>query len=264
MTDLSQSPGAKAVRFARSKAGPLIILLIGAGGLVTFLLLARETVIEGETRAFDLSILNALRRPGQPHVPIGPRGLLEAARDLSALGSIAVLNLIALLIIGLTLVRRRFGAALLIVAALGGGMIFCQLLKHSFERARPPEIYREIAVINTSFPSGHAMLSAVTYLTLAALLARVMKSRAETAYLVSAAVLLTAIVGVTRIFLGVHWTTDVLAGWSVGAFWAVVCWLASFAWEGFVNRRIAEPGALRPGLARQATGSEAPDPRPGR
>lgn len=228
----------RTLRLIRSEAGPLLLAGIASAALAIFLHLATETVIEGETRAWDLRILQSLRVPGQPHQPIGPRALLEAARDLSALGSIAVLNLIALLIIGYTLVRRRFAAALMIVVALGGGMLVCQFLKFSYERARPPVIYREIEVVNTSFPSGHAMLSAVVYLTLAALLARIVRTRREKTYLVLSALLLTLIIGATRIFLGVHWTTDVLAGWTIGCGWACLCWLASFVWEQVTKQRI--------------------------
>jgi undecaprenyl-diphosphatase len=163
-------------------------------------------------------------------------------RDLSALGSLAVLNLVALVVTGFALVRRRYAAAVATVVALGGGMLVCQFLKNLFERARPPEIYREIEVVNTSFPSGHAMLSAVAYLTLAALLARTLPSPVQKAYAIGVAVAVTVVVGLSRIFLGVHWTTDVLAGWSIGAAWASACWLATLLIERFMDRRMGAPG----------------------
>jgi undecaprenyl-diphosphatase len=230
------------LRYLRTEAGPLTVLAIGAAALQSFLHITSETIIEGETRGFDLGVLNALRLPGHPGVPIGPSWLTEVARDLSSLGSLSVLTLIALIVIGFALVRRRYGAAMVIFVALGGGMGVCQFLKDLFERARPPEPYRLIEVVNASFPSGHAMLSAVTYLTLAVLLARVQRQKRLKFYAVAVAALLTAIVGVTRIYLGVHWTTDVLAGWSVGAFWAVTCWFASFLWERVAHKRMEEPG----------------------
>jgi undecaprenyl-diphosphatase len=232
----------EALKFLRSEAAPLVAFAIGAAALAAFLHLANETVIEGETRDFDLRVLTALRLPGQPHVPIGPGWLLEAVRDLSALGSVAVLTLIALVVTGFALVRRRYAAAAATVVALGGGMLACQLLKTYFERARPPEIYREVEVIKTSFPSGHAMLSAVMFLTLAALLARTLPSPVQKAYAVGVAVLVTVVVGLSRIFLGVHWTTDVLAGWSIGAAWASACWLATLLLDRFMDRRTGDPG----------------------
>jgi undecaprenyl-diphosphatase len=245
-----------ALKFLRSEAAPLVAFALAAAALATFLHVAHETVIEGETRDFDLGVLTALRVPGHPHTPIGPAWLLEAVRDLSALGSLAVLNLVALVVTGFALVRRRYAAAVATVVALGGGMLVCQLLKDLFERARPPEIYREIEVVNTSFPSGHAMLSAVAYLTLAALLARTLPSPMQKAYAIGVAVAVTVVVGLSRIFLGVHWTTDVLAGWSIGAAWASACWLASLLLDRFMDRRTGDPG--KPHL--DADGK--PQPRP--
>ncbi len=232
-----------ALKYLKTEAGPLTILAIGAAALTSFLHITSETIIEGESRDFDLGVLNALRLPGHPGVPIGPGWLTEVARDLSAMGSLSVLILIAAVVIGFALVRRHYGAALVILVSLGGGMGLCQYLKDLFERARPPEPYRLIEVVNASFPSGHAMLSAVTYLTLAVLLARVQTQARLKFYVVAVAAVLTAIVGTTRIYLGVHWTTDVLAGWSVGAAWAVTCWFASFLWERVAHKRLEEEGA---------------------
>ncbi|HEY3814638.1 MAG TPA: phosphatase PAP2 family protein [Caulobacteraceae bacterium] len=217
------------------------ILAVGAFALQSFLHIMSETLVEGETRGFDLGILQALRQPGQPGVPIGPVWLTEVARDLSSLGSLSVLIFVALVVIGFALVKRRFCAAGMIVVALGGGMGVCQFLKDYFERERPPLAYRLETVVNASFPSGHAMLSAVAYLTLAVLLARVQKQKRLKAYVVAVAVITAGLVGVTRIYLGVHWTTDVLAGWSIGAAWAVTCWFASFLWERITRHRLDEP-----------------------
>ncbi|MBS0296551.1 MAG: phosphatase PAP2 family protein [Proteobacteria bacterium] len=237
----------EALSLAKREALPLVVLALCAAAMATFLHVANETIIEGETRDFDLRVLNALRVPGQPHHPIGPAWMLEGLRDLSALGSLSVLCLIALITAGFAAVRRRYAAAISIVAALGTGMAVCQGLKSLFERARPPEIYREIEVVNTSFPSGHAMLSAVAYLTLAALLAHTLPQKRQQTYVLSVAVLLTVIVGFSRIYLGVHWTTDVLAGWSVGAAWACFCWLVAFVWERLTDHRLSAPGSGKTG-----------------
>ena len=234
---------AQAGRFLRTEAGPLSILAVGAAALASFLHIMSETMVEGETRALDLGILEALRRPGQPGVPVGPAWLTEVARDLSSMGSLSVLIFVALVVIGFALVRRRYCAAAMIALSLGGGMGVCQFLKDYFERERPPLAYRLESVVNASFPSGHAMLSAVFYLTLAALLARVQTKQRLKFYVVAVAAVTAGLVGLTRIYLGVHWTTDVLAGWSVGAAWAVACWLASFLWERVTQDGLDGTGA---------------------
>jgi undecaprenyl-diphosphatase len=233
----------RAGRFLRTEAGPLSVLAVGAAALAAFLHIMSETIIEGEGRAFDFAVLNALRLPGHPGVPVGPPWLIEVARDLSSLGSLSVLIFIALAVVGFALVRRKFDAAAVIVIALGGGMIVCQVLKNVFERERPPMPYRLEDVVNASFPSGHAMLSAVFYLTLAALLARVQTKKRLKFYVLAVAAITAALVGVTRIYLGVHWTTDVLAGWSIGAAWAVACWFASFLWERVTHHKLNETTA---------------------
>ena len=232
----------RCLKFLRTGAGTLSVIAVGAAALALFLHIVSETIYEGEGREMDLGILNALRLPGQPGAPIGPAWFTDMARDLTSMGSISVLVFVALVVVGFALVRQRYNAAILIAVALGGGMLMCTWLKDLFERERPPEAYRLVEVINASFPSGHAMLSAVFYLTLAVLVARAQTQKRLKFYVISIAILTTAMVGLTRIYLGVHWTSDVLAGWSVGAAWAVACWLASFAWERLAHRKMVEPG----------------------
>ncbi|HWE47867.1 MAG TPA: phosphatase PAP2 family protein [Caulobacteraceae bacterium] len=233
---------ARVARFLRTEAGPLAILAVGLYALYLFLHITSETLFEGEGRAFDEGVLNALRVAGQPDAPVGPVWLPEMARDLSSLGSISVLVFVAAVVIGFALVRKRYGASTMIFIALAGGMVVVQALKQHFERERPPLAYHLEPVINASFPSGHAMLSAVFYLTLAVLLARVQQQKRMKVYVIAVAVVSTAMVGLTRIYLGVHWTTDVLAGWSVGCAWAVACWFLSFAWERLAHRKMSEQG----------------------
>jgi undecaprenyl-diphosphatase len=219
---------------ARAELGAAAALLVLAGGGLAFLHLSEE-VAEGDTRLFDLRVLQALRAPGDPHVLVGPQWLHVAAADVTALGSVTVLGLFVLLALALLLSLRRWSEAVMVVAGAVGGVEISQALKHLFLRERPEMVYRAVEAANPSFPSGHAMLSAVVFLTLGALAARFSDRRRVKALALGAAVLLSLLVGASRVYLGVHWTSDVLAGWSVGAAWAMACWLAAWAWERWVR-----------------------------
>ncbi len=225
----------------REKAGPLhrflhwlgrhelsILIMVVLLALVTwgFAELANE-VMEGETRAFDTAVLLALRNPADLSDPLGPRWLEEMVRDFTALGGVGVLSLVTLAAAGYLLLQRQGRAALFLLVAIGGGLLLSFALKQNFDRPRPELVPHGSYVVTSSFPSGHSMMSAVTYLTLGALLARVHSRRAVKAYLLLLAVLLTVLVGFSRIYLGVHWPTDVLAGWAAGGAWAVFCWLVA-------------------------------------
>lgn len=199
------------------------ILLAAAGGLA-FAWLAGE-VMEGETRRFDERLLMLFRSPGDPHDPIGPRWVEEMARDVTALGSGVVLTFVTLAVIGYLLLARKRGAALLVALSVGGGVLLSTALKFGFDRPRPDLVPHAVAVYTASFPSGHAMLSAASFLTLGALLMRVAARRRLKGYVMALAVLATVAVGISRVYLGVHWPTDVLAGWCAGAAWALLCWV---------------------------------------
>ena len=185
-----------------------------------------EEVGEGDTRWIDEGLLYALRT-SDPADPIGPHWLEENVVEITALGGFGVLALVIALATGFLLLQRKWlNAAMLLIATLGGTAI-SEGLKVGFSRPRPDLVAHAVDVTSMSFPSGHAMLSAVTYLTLGAMLARTQKERRSRAYILGAAVFLTLIIGASRIYLGVHWPTDVLAGWCLGAAWALVCWFAA-------------------------------------
>jgi undecaprenyl-diphosphatase len=152
---------------------------------------------------------------------------------------VAVLSLVILLAFALLASLRRWTEGLLLVAGAGGGLMISQGLKRLFERERPDLAYRAVEAVNASFPSGHAMLSAVVFLTLGVLAARFTERRRVKVLAVGAAVLVSLLVGISRVYLGVHWASDVLAGWCVGAAWAMACWLAAF----LVQRRFSPPSA---------------------
>lgn len=193
-------------------------------GLWGFIALADE-VLEGETGRFDERILLALRVAGDPGDPLGPVWLEGLARDVTALGSMGVLTLVALVVVGFLLLRGGWRRGLQVAAAVIGGSAAAWILKAIFDRPRPDLVPHATEVYTSSFPSSHSMMAAVVYLTLGALLAQVQPRRRLKAYVLVVAAGLTVLVGVSRVYLGVHWPTDVLAGWSAGAAWAVGSWL---------------------------------------
>lgn len=197
----------------------LLVFLVLVPALLAFGKLASE-MMEGDTLAFDRWLLVHLRTPSDPSVPIGPRWLREAMVDFTALGGGAVLTLITLLAAGYLLARRQTAMALFLSLAIAAGGILNTLLKYGFVRDRPDVVPHLVEVSSASFPSGHAMNSAMVYLTLAALLARAERSWRVRVFLMSGAIIVTLLVGFSRAYLGVHWPTDVMAGWSVGAAWA--------------------------------------------
>jgi undecaprenyl-diphosphatase len=202
----------------------LILVLVAAGGTWLFSEIV-DLVVEGESNTFDTRVLLLMRSPDNHADPVGPAWVEELGRDFTALGGIAVLSLITIAVGGFLALERKYRALVLIVVAVVGGLILSAVLKQFFARPRPDLVPHGSAVYTASFPSGHSMMSAITYLTLGALLARVQTRKRLKAYLLCLAIILTVLVGVSRVYLGVHWPTDVLAGWTVGAVWAILCWL---------------------------------------
>jgi undecaprenyl-diphosphatase len=213
-------------RVGHSEFLTLILLALIAGGAWIFAEIADE-VTEGATVTFDQRVLLAFRNPNDPRDPLGPRWMEEMGRDFTALGSVGVLLAITAAVAGFLLLDGKRHLALFTVIAVLGGFALGLALKGSFERERPRIVPHGAYVMSSSFPSGHSMMSAATFLTLGAMLARSQSKRRLKIYLMGVAVALTVIVGVSRVYLGVHWPTDVLAGWTAGAVWAAICWVAA-------------------------------------
>lgn len=187
-----------------------------------------EDAPEGDYQQVEERIMRALRQPNDPSQPIGPAWTFEASRDITALGGATVLVLMTAVVIGYLLLRRAHGAAVLVLVATLGGYLLSYTLKNAINRPRPQIIPHLAPVVSASFPSGHSMLSSVVYLTLGALLARTVAQRREKIYCIAVALFLTILIGFSRVYLGVHYPTDVLAGWSAGTAWALLCWCATY------------------------------------
>ncbi|MFB0613552.1 phosphatase PAP2 family protein [Aurantiacibacter poecillastricola] len=184
-----------------------------------------DEVVEGESHATDSRVLLALRNADDLSDPIGPLWVEELGRDFTALGGVGVLTLLTISVAGYLWLVRKVRAMLLVLGAIGSGLLASTLLKQAFDRTRPDLVPHDSLVYTASFPSGHSMMAAITYLTLAALLARVQSERSTKVYFLVLAVIITVAVGASRVYLGVHWPSDVLAGWAVGASWALLFWL---------------------------------------
>lgn len=202
----------------RSLWRPLLVGAFVAAMLFVFLKLGSE-IIEGETQGFDQRILLLAQTLRQQH-PL----LAELMRDLTGLGSVIVLTLITVVtVVYLALFGSKRMAAL-VAASMISGTALVSVFKGLFGRARPDPAFAELAASGLSFPSGHASMSAIAFLTMGALIAATHQRTRERFYILLVAGLITLLVGISRIALGVHWTTDVIGGWAFGSAWAVV-WL---------------------------------------
>jgi undecaprenyl-diphosphatase len=208
-------------------------LLVGLGGcilLLAFLKLSSE-VMEGETLAFDRRIVLAFRKANDPSRPIGPPWMASVLMDLTALGGPTVIFLIVAAVVGFLVLQGRYWTALFILLTAASGEAVSYAMKGLFFRPRPTIVPHLRDAFSSSFPSGHAMQSAIIYLTLGAMLMRLAERRLTKIYCCTVAMGLTFVVGLSRVYLGVHYPTDVLAGWIVGLFWASLCWLVAQHYE---------------------------------
>jgi undecaprenyl-diphosphatase len=213
-------------RFMTFEPIGLITFAAVAGGGLAFLSLTGE-VMEGETHAFDEKILLAFRQAGDLALPAAPSWVTHAMTDITALGGVTVLSLMTVLSVLYLVLSRQRAIAVFMFLSIVGGWLVSTTLKLGVARPRPDIVPHLVEVHDLSFPSGHAMLSAVTYLTLAALLSRAEQYRSTRIFMIATGILLTLMIGLSRLYLGVHYPTDVLGGWCAGATWAAGCWLVA-------------------------------------
>ncbi len=202
---------------------PIFIFFVVAVGFA----LVTLSVWADWTDAWDARCVKAFRETGSPGQPIGPAWMTEVGRDLTALGGVAVLLLATAAVVGFLGFSRKFGLMTFVLIATLGGLGLSSALKAFFARPRPGVVPHLSSAHTSSFPSGHSLMSAVVYLTLGVLLATLVNRGRLKAYILAVALILTGLVGVSRVYMGVHYPTDVLAGWMTGLAWAMLCWMVA-------------------------------------
>jgi undecaprenyl-diphosphatase len=234
------------VDFVRSEAAILGGIALASGLVWAFVQLADE-VVEGDTKAVDNAVVMLFREPGNPEELIGPAWFEEMMRDVTALGSYACIGLLVAGVVGYLMLAGKRAAAMLVLVSVVSGSLLSTLLKLGYDRPRP-DLTHVTRQFTSSFPSGHAMLSAIAFLTLGALLARLAPTWRLKTFSLGAAITLTLLVGMSRIYFGVHFPSDVLAGWCIGAAWALLCSLVAL----WLQRRgtVEEPNEPAQGVGK--------------
>jgi undecaprenyl-diphosphatase len=205
----------------------LVAILAVVIGTFGFLLIA-GFVTRGTTDYFDFQTLRSIRTTGNLARPVGPVWLFEIMRDITALGGATVVFLITLFVFGYLILQKQYSMLYLVLAAVIGGAIIDLELKEIFSRIRPQIVPSLVMERSYGFPSGHSMMSTIIYLSLASLIARLQKRWRDKIYIIAVAVFLSFMIGISRIYLGVHYPTDVFGGWSLGLAWAAFCWLVAW------------------------------------
>jgi len=225
----------RGMRDMRVATLPMVLVALFGAGVFAFIQIADE-MSEAELGGFDRRLLLAFRNPENLSQPIGPPWFKEFMAELTALGGYPLLTILVTVVVIYLLISRLYGPALFTVLSIVSGTAMSHLLKLVYDRPRPDLVEQLVSVHTPSFPSGHAAMSAVVYLTLASLIVRLVDSTAVRIYVLVVAALLTLSIGVSRIYLGVHWPTDVLAGWALGVAWASLSWLVVAGLRVWRNR----------------------------
>lgn len=230
---MSMTGAGKANVRAGRRSGRLLPL--GAAAILVLLAvfaLLLDTVLDGDALRLDSALLTWLRDGADPSQARGSGWITAVFTEITHLGGTVTLTLATMAVAGLLLIERKVRAAALVLVSVVGGTLISTLTKLGVDRPRPDLVPHLVEVTSPSFPSGHAMLSAVVYLTLGAMLAQFEFSRSATrVYVMVVAVAMTLAIGFSRVLLGVHWPSDVLAGWCLGAAWAIACLLIAQALE---------------------------------
>jgi undecaprenyl-diphosphatase len=202
------------------------VLVLGMISSLAAAALVLLGVVTGATDAIDLKIFAGVHRLNAGSEVVSPGWATEAVRDISALGSFAVLTCAVVLVAACLLALRRYHLATVLIASAILATVISTLLKLVMDRKRPSLVEHAVITYTQSFPSGHALLTAAIILPMAVLLSRTVAVPAARLTMIISGLIITFMVGLSRIYLGVHWPTDVLAGWCIGIFWACATLLA--------------------------------------
>ena len=238
------NPIYRALRLSAAKADTLVGalgiflvagLIIAVIGTAIFVTLASH-VRSGSTQALDDSMI---RWMGAHHSP----GLDAVMLEVTALGTgTVVMMVVAVAALFLVLTQHKY-SAILLLASTFGGIVLIGVLKLGFNRPRPSLFVPAVHTVSSSFPSGHAMSAAIVYSTVAYLAARLHRRKWARWLVMTAALVLIALISFSRVYLGVHYPSDVIAGVAVGLAWAGFCMATLEAIQKFWLRR--DPRILR-------------------
>ena len=198
-----------------------LLAFAGLCALLLALTMGLSSIGAGRWRAFDEWLLRALRTAADPGVAIGSRSFQIAVRDMTALGGVLPLTVLVAIVAVYLMLKGHWRTGGAVVASVALGVLASQVLKSLIDRGRPDIVPQLVPEISGSFPSGHAMMSAIVYLTLGAMLARLEPERAVRRFVIGTAMAITVAVGLSRVYLGVHWPSDVIGGWCLGALWVI-------------------------------------------
>lgn len=220
-------------------ATEISLVLISLGLFVFFKI--TEQMLEGQTGDFDRRVLLWFRNPEDVSMPRGPHSLDVLIRDITALGGVLILGLLTISSCGYLWLRRQAGLAIFVAVSISFGTLVNTVLKEVIARPRPDLFSHATDAAFSSFPSGHAMMSTMVFLTLGALLSLSSNDGRIKVYILSWSVLLPLMVGISRLYLGVHWPTDIIAGWIAGATWSLLC---LWVYHHFFNNNGNQPAQV--------------------
>jgi undecaprenyl-diphosphatase len=179
-------------------------------------------VTAGHTSTLDEAGVLLFRSPADPDIPIGGESFSFIIANLTHLGDSIVLAIISVIAAFILYRKKGTHAAVWFSIAASGSFIITAVAKMAFGRERPDIVEPLVTAISGSFPSGHTLRSAVVYTLVAYLLVRY-KIKSQKNIIITMALLIILINGISRMYLGVHWPTDILGAWLIAAFWLLLC-----------------------------------------
>lgn len=175
-------------------------------------------VVSGRSAGVDDLGLLAFRRP--PGLELrGPEWLAEAACDMTALGGVLLRHLFAVCALGVLAMLHLRREAVVLFVTITGGWALDLLLKQGFARPRPDVVPHLVAADGSSFPSGHSFNAAVVYVSIGLVFAAMSLRSPVRRTIIGATIVVSLLAGISRVMLGVHYPSDVMAGWMGGAGW---------------------------------------------